>query len=523
MFGQFCQKTLCFIVIIGFLYGTPSQAQKTEASNDNPALLPKNDFRQANYPIWTRIGNAPVVKAEAGSLVYNDLFYVFGGISGFIDKTQQSPSKRYRIVFTNSAEYFDPKTQQWTSITPKPGRGVSHYGICLVDDQVWLAGGRLDPDRALTNEVWIYDLQKDTWTPGPSLPHKLASGALLKLGRKLHFFAGGTHSILTETRFNTLTKYHLILDLDNIKQGWQAFESNFPTAAQTIHASYLNTRGKFYLIGGQDGHDGGNTDHKQVYEYNPALNQWRRLANLPHRNSHNESATFIIDSRLLSIAGEHNGDKILEYDFEKNRWQTIDSLLNECGEEMRLIGPSAKVIDNQLIIAGGGLKSKNYRSVNATYIKNFARRPVQKIGFLPDTLKVTIARNQLDVVKQSAWVWTLGGKKNYQLNIENMPAWVRLKGETKRVSDENSDELEFSFNPRNPSADNVTFQIIAQADSGESATLVIEVSFAPAPMWAEAVLSPPVIDSIILLLTLLLIFLLILKYIYKKNRPELVS
>jgi N-acetylneuraminic acid mutarotase len=481
----------------------------------------KNNFTQFIQPEttrlariinWQKTANMPSPKAEAGSVVYNGKMYVFGGITGFIDKSQTKPRLRYRIVFNNTAECFDPQTHQWTSLKPKPGAGLSHYGICLVDDKVWFVGGRLAPNKALTEQVWLYDLAKDTWDLGPNLPLKLASGALLKLGRKLHFFAGGTHSIFSITRFNTLTKYHLVLDLDNMNKGWQVFDSNFPLEAQTIHASYVNWQGKFYLIGGQDGHDGGNQDHQKVFEYNPANNAWRRLANLPQPNSHNESSTFVVDGRLLNLGGEHIGSWILEYERKNNRWLIIDTLRNECGEEIKLIGTSAKVLDNQLIIAGGGLKSKNYNSISETFIKHFTRKPLHSIGFLPDTLKVMFDCSNPQIYQKSAWLWAEGGKTPYTLDLTKLPAWIQLKGKNQRISDGNSDELELSFNPQGLAKSIYYFPIMAQSDTGESSQLIIAVSFTLEPTWIETILSPWWIDRMLFILGALLIFLLIRKF-----------
>ena len=47
------------------------------------------------------------------------------------------------------------------------------FGCCVVNSSLYVIGGSLDYDT-LTDEVEIYDIEKDEWRRGPSLPLKLA-------------------------------------------------------------------------------------------------------------------------------------------------------------------------------------------------------------------------------------------------------------------------------------------------------------------------------------------------------------
>lgn len=460
-------KALCFF------YKNYDTTYKSKNYIDNtPNILKKK------YPNWQMVTAMPSPKAEAGSIVYKNKIYVFGGVTGFIDQKQENPSKRYRIIFNPQVECYDPNTNQWTSLSPIPNiKGLSHYGICLVDNKVWLVGGRLAPRKTLTDEVWIYDIEKDAWIQGPKLPKKIASGALLKLGKKLHFFAGGTHLPFFSNKLCTTTNHHFILDLESPESEWQLFDSNFPKDAQTIHASYINLKGKFYLIGGQDGHDCGNEDFDKVYQYNPYTNEWKKVASLPISNSHAESSTFILDGQIMMAGGERNGQSILTYQCEKNEWISVDTFKDSHGKEIKLIGTSVKVIQDKMIVVGGGLFSTNYNTTDDVYVKDFMRNPQSKLGFSQDTLVIQINANTSENLQKSMWIWSLNGKTNYQIDTSELPLWLRFNSVNGYQTDENSDELIFHLYLKDiPESDHI-FNVKVKALNFESANLIIIIRF----------------------------------------------
>jgi hypothetical protein len=151
-------------------------------------------------------------------------------------------------------------------------------------------------------------------------------------------------------------------------------------------------------------------------------------------------------------------------------------------------------------------------------MKKFVRKPISQIGFSADTLKVVFDYKHRQTTQKSAWLWALGGKKEYELDMTQLPDWIQLKGKTRRITDENADELEFVFNPQNLTSPKSTFQLKAQTNTGESARLIIEVNILPAPAWWQAFLTPSMIDTMLLGLFGLLLVLLGLKYF-----PALIS
>ncbi|NJO02194.1 MAG: hypothetical protein HC880_11345 [Bacteroidia bacterium] len=230
------------------------------------ALLCQSSFFQ-DFPAltsgnWTEAAPTKARRAEASSLVYDNKIYVFHGYNPV-------------WVVSHTSETYDPQTNAWTDLAPLPSgnhSGMTHNGIALVGDEVWLTGGKSGYQNILTNKVLIYNIPKNEWRPGPDLPENIGSASLVKLGKKLHLIAGGTHPAGTQPahkNFCVLKYSHYVLDLNQPEQGWQDILAPLPPGFGRIHQSTVTIGGKIYLMGGQDGHDCGNSDKSWLHVYDP--------------------------------------------------------------------------------------------------------------------------------------------------------------------------------------------------------------------------------------------------------------
>jgi N-acetylneuraminic acid mutarotase len=192
-------------------------------------LSPEIASPPGNYPKWTRRADAASNRFEAASIAYQNKIYIFNGLIE-------------NFLLNNTSEVYDPFTNQWSQIAPIPNQngkpsGLTHYGIALVSDTVWIVGGRLEGTKAVTDKVWRYSIATNTWSEGVPLPIKLASGSLAKLGRKLYLFAGGTHLPNNVNQFCVMTQTHYVLDLDKQNAGWQSVRAPFPSGFERIHGA----------------------------------------------------------------------------------------------------------------------------------------------------------------------------------------------------------------------------------------------------------------------------------------------
>src|SRR5262249_20334178 len=141
---------------------------------------------------------------------------------------------------TTEADRYDPDSNSWAKLSDLP-QPITHAGTAVDDQQVYLAGGFVgDGLTTVTNRVLKYDIPTDTWTDSPALPEARGAGALVLLGRQLHFF-GGLDSTLQDRGD------HWVLDLD----GGSAWSAAAPLPNPRNHLGYAELNGLAYAIGGQ--------------------------------------------------------------------------------------------------------------------------------------------------------------------------------------------------------------------------------------------------------------------------------
>ncbi len=273
---------------------------------------------------------------ESGAVKIEDKLYVFGG---FADNS-------YRARAATVVRAYDPANDTWASVSEMPP--ITHAQPARDGLQIWFAGGFEGPHPGRTiPDVWRYDLEVDEWQPGPSLPQATAGGALVRVGRDLHYIGG----FLSDR--DTTVGDHWVLSLDGGTE-WQSREP-LPVPRGHLGAAVVDNR--IYAIGGQVRHDTDPIDVDDVHVYDPDTDQWQRLSSLPSPRSHFEPGTFVHDGRVIVVGGRNNQNpllyrkaglsSILSYDPDSDAWRQLPALPHG------LVAPAARVIDGQLIVTGG--------------------------------------------------------------------------------------------------------------------------------------------------------------------------
>jgi len=294
--------------------------------------------------MWRYRTRTPSVQAECKKLhpspsprflapneIVNDKLYIFGGFYS------------NELQVTNRVDEYDLKEDRWRRLADLP-IAVTHSGLAIDGQDIWLAGGFVgnQPGKVVT-DVWIYNIKNNKWRRGIDLPEKRGGGALVRIGRELHYFGG-----LKEDR-KTDSAQHWTLSLRNPIEWKDA--PPFPEARNHFGAAVLN--GKIYAIGGAHGHDEGYVDLDWVHTYDPKTGKWEQIASLDYGRSHFETSTFVFEKKIF-IAGGRRGDiptvyDIDAYDPERNEWLSMPALPEA------LQGPMVKIFDDQLIVINGGI------------------------------------------------------------------------------------------------------------------------------------------------------------------------
>ncbi len=332
-----------------------SEAYLEVFSFDGP---PQNTIT-AEFPNWKTVSQASKARAEVQGVYYQGEMYFFNGFAK-------------GITIENSCVKYNPKTQQWTSLAKMPLSGgkstaVTHAGVALVDDVVWIVGGRIGNDPGpVTKKVWWYKISTNTWQAGPALPFPVGGGGLAKLGRKLHYFGG------FDAYASCDANHHLVYDLDNTAAGWQNLTSTSPMPEPRNHFGTAVLNGKVYLIAGQDGHDGcqKGRDVKTVHSYDPVTNTYKKLADFPNVQSHIEPSTFAHNGKIYVVGGEVKGNEVYSYDPLINQWK----LLTDYTLPEPLLAPFARVLGDTLVVALGGAPNTT-NPTNKVRFKTFSLLP----------------------------------------------------------------------------------------------------------------------------------------------------
>lgn len=302
---------------------------------------------------WTREDDAPVQRFESVSTVVGEDLYRFSGFGDGLETTRAF----YR---------YDRDKRVWKRLGDAPAP-VTHCNAVVDGHVFWIAGGFVgnDPGKA-TSSVWLYDTRTDQWTAQTPLPELRAGGALVRLGRTLHYFGGfGANR-------DTVHGDHWALNLDDPRD-WEP-RAPLPVARGHLAGAVLD--GFAYALGGQLRHDTKPFDLALVHAYDPTQDMWTERASLLRPRSHHEQSTFVIEGRILTLGGRdtaternrffrrRNGflplDSISLYDPAVNRWKDLSRL------PVGLLGPSAHKVGDEIILMGG-TTSGPYEPQNRVY------------------------------------------------------------------------------------------------------------------------------------------------------------
>ncbi len=293
---------------------------------------------------WKQVADAPQNKFESMGDVVNGKLYVIGGYDNA------------SIKATAQVAAYDPAVDKWTTLADMPEK-LTHSGTASDGQYIYLAGGYvgdwLGTSTPVTRHVWRYDTSNDTWTSMLSLPANRSAGALVRVGRKLHFFGG------LDSRKRDKGD-HWVLDLRRPTK-W-ATAASMPDPRN--HLGYIETGGKMYAIGGQHDLDEQNGNDAQVDAYDVVTGVWSRVHDLPKVTSHVHNATFAMGGKVVIVGGSTTGETsvqdVLEYDPSANKWRTLGQL------PVPLSAAVADLINGHIIVTGG--TSSNSQPKASTWI-----------------------------------------------------------------------------------------------------------------------------------------------------------
>ncbi|PNY82786.1 hypothetical protein CVO96_00815 [Deinococcus koreensis] len=270
---------------------------------------------------WTPRAAAPSTLYEGQGAALGARLYVFGGYDRNLNG---------RPIATRAARTYDPATDRWAALPDVP-EFLTHAGVAVDGTALYLAGGFLgDHPGPHTDHVWKFDTSANTWTAMAPLPGGRAGGALVRLGRDLHYFGGTQRS---GGRYLQDFGDHWTLNLDS-PAGWRPAA---PLPNPRNHLGGVELGGRLYAIGGQHLGNEASGNQTDVHVYTPATDSWRAVSPLPLPLGHITSSTLVWRGRIVVVGGVTQGsgnggiegrelETVLSYDPATDRWTVLTPL-----------------------------------------------------------------------------------------------------------------------------------------------------------------------------------------------------
>ncbi len=216
--------------------------------------------------------------------------------------------------YQNFAKRYDGSTNTWLELSSVPREAVVGPAISHYKTEIFLMGGMIvtetsdygsEPDEII-DSVYIYDIPKNNWSKGKSLPTELSYAATAELNGNIYLTGGEPNY---ESASNKVWAY-------DIKA--QIWLTKAPmNHSRCYHAAEFVDE-KLYVIGGSKINHYRVQSIKSIEMYAPLLNQWTIL--LLDGIDNTVFSSFAIGKKILLVGGQTNNrkDRVSCYDIGKN-------------------------------------------------------------------------------------------------------------------------------------------------------------------------------------------------------------
>ncbi len=260
----------------------------------------------------------------------------------------------------NTAEVYDPVSEQWTPTGPMNDFRWQHTATLLSDGRVLVAGGfgglptgTGTNDQPFVNSAEIYDPNTNAWTPTGSLNVRraLAAATLLPNGQVL--VAGGRWCPSAPPATCNFTFRTATAELYNPATGTWTLTGSMTQARHTT-ASVLLQDGRVIVPAGFTA--AGNGTNADIY--NPGTGTWTATSNLNVARAR-QGAMLLQDGRVMVVAGFPATQSTEIYNPSTNVW-TLAAPLTSTGNRFNYaytVMPNGKVLVASGVAAGSAVRN----------------------------------------------------------------------------------------------------------------------------------------------------------------------
>ena len=260
------------------------------------------------FGLWSNGKPMPTPRDEASASAISDKIYVIGGA----DYSKNLTGTRF-----DKLEIYDTQNNKWiTSAKPMPVP-IDHAESAAYNNKIYVIGGFIQ-GRVPTNKLYIYDVLKDEWKEGKSMPSPRAAFGAQFVNGTLYVVGGLNNSYVP---INTVEAY------DPQTNTWTS-KDPMPTARH--HLELAEADGKLFALGGRLLGDGvptanieqslSNFDRNEMYD--PAIDKW--TVRQPMLDKITGFGVTSANDQIYIFGGENiNGgylDSVEKYNPAANKW-----------------------------------------------------------------------------------------------------------------------------------------------------------------------------------------------------------
>ena len=203
-------------------------------------------------------------------------------------------------VWVNTWYSYSQTQNKWTALAPFPGPARGYAATFTIGGEIYIAGGMNGNNNHGTFDFYKYTPSTNSWRRLADCP---ATGVNFA---SVAFAINGKGYVCTgafiDSTNGAMTAQNSVWEYDPTDSTWTQ-KNNFPAAAR-IEAIGWATCNRGYLGGGYTTHSPQTLD-SDFYEYNPATDTWKQIANYGGGNL-NGAATFVIGKTGYVIGGQRD-------------------------------------------------------------------------------------------------------------------------------------------------------------------------------------------------------------------------
>ncbi len=245
---------------------------------------------------WTELAHMPTARSGFAITSFDGDIYAIGG------ETSEG--------VTDIVERYDPTTDSWELISPKPNAVVDAIAV-VIGGEIFVPGGSED-NGAVTDVLEVYDPTTATWSSRSPLPDTLTRYAAVAFEGRLILFGG----------WNGEEYVDKVYEYDPLDDTWETIATLKEPRGD---ARAVISGNQIYLLGGHD--DDHVIRNLDLYVASAEVNgsgRWTSLEPLPIEKTRFQ-VTEIADV-IYVVGGEEEEGFIQQYLTRSNEWRVSDEI-----------------------------------------------------------------------------------------------------------------------------------------------------------------------------------------------------